>query len=178
LCIPTTLRDQTSSVILQVSASGFVSQGVPVNLNSGNQTVNVALDPNGANIIVVETSLHHLGDSNFSTPLNAGLQTLAAEGLSFSKSFNMSPTQLPPNFTTATLEITVNGAEVGDPVVLNGVTIATLNNSIAGPQNFSIPFNISILRSGSNNISLSASPDTFGGFDDFEFSNVRIRLTK
>jgi hypothetical protein len=178
-CIPVSLRDQTSSVILQVSHSLFVSEAIPIDLALGSQSVNIALDPLGANVILVETPLHHLGDSVFSTPLNAGLQTLTAEGTSFSKSFTVLSSQLPPNFTGASLVITVNGAECSDPVTLNGAQITFLNNSAVGAQTFSVPFNILLLGNGTNTFTiLSSSTSACDGFDDFEFSNVRLELTR
>jgi hypothetical protein len=176
LSVPTDLRDQTQYVSLQAGAASYVDRAVSVNLLVGNQTKNIALQPLGNSVLVVEPALHHLGDGVFSTPLNAGLQTLVAEGASFSTSFKVTSEQLPPTFTTARLEITVNGAECSDPVYVNGTQISLHNNTAIGPQTVTLSFSISLLHAGLNTLSLSAAPDNYGGLDDFEFSNLHVRL--
>lgn len=180
LQVPVALRDQTTSVILQASRGGFASKGQPVALPTGSTltvTANVTLDPLDTTVISVDSALHHLGDSNFSTPLNAGLQLLTAEGVTLTKTFNVSTAQIAPNFTKATLLYTVNGAECADPVRLNGTQIASLNNTIAAAQAFQASFNIGLLRSGSNTLTVSSTNVGCGGFDDFEVANISIKLS-
>lgn len=177
LFIPVELADQTAYAALQVSAANYVGKAVAINLSLGDQTKNVALQPLSNNIIIVETPLHHLGDSYFTTALNAGLQTLTAQGTVFTKTFSVSVGQLPPNFSTAQLELSVNAAESGDIVSINGTTIASLYNSATGPQSFQISFPLSLLHSGNNTFRIASVDDSFGGLDDFEFSNVHIRLS-
>ena len=176
ITLPLSLRDQTTKVIMQVSAAGYLPQAVPIDLTGGSQTINVTLSPTGTNV-VIETDLHHLGDSYFSTTLNAGLQLLTAEGLTFTKTFEVPADYLAPNFTEASLQITVNAAETSDPVLINGATVARLNNSQVGPQTYYIWFPISNLRAGSNTLVIQANGDGMGGYDDFEFSNVLIRFS-
>ncbi len=182
LSVPVSLRDQTASVIMQASSAGFVPRAVPVNFSSSlTATANVALTPIGSDTILVGTDLHHLGDSLFSTALNAGLQLLKAEGTSLSRAFTVDVSQLPPQFTKATLTYAVNGAECSDPVVLNGKQIVSLNNTAAGAQTFSKLFDIALLKYGTNILSVSSSPSCAPGttgVDDFEISNISIRLSK
>jgi hypothetical protein len=176
LTLPLSVRDQTTNVIMQVTAAGYTPKGVPVDLVKGSQTVNVTLDPLGTNAIV-ETNLHHLGDGYYSTTLNLGLQLSAAEGLTFTKNFTVTPDMLPPNFTEAVLQITVNGAETSNTVRINGTIVARLNNSQVGPQTYLYPISIGVLQSGTNTLVIQASPDSSGtGYDDFEFANVFIRF--
>ena len=137
LTLPLSVRDQTTNVIMQVTAAGYIPKGVPVDLVKGSQTVNVTLDPVGANVIV-ETNLHHLGDGVYSTTLNLGLQLSAAEGLTFTRNFTVTPNMLPPNFTEALLQITVNGAETSDTVRINGAVVARLNEQPGRPADISL----------------------------------------
>src|SRR6185437_8759947 len=89
LAVPAAVRDQTSNVILQASAPKFNPAAVPVSLADGGQQVDIELDPVSLGAIPVETALHHLGDSFFSTALNTGLQMTSAESTYFSKSFTI-----------------------------------------------------------------------------------------
>ena len=175
ITLPIALRDQVSQVIMQVTAPGFLPKGVPVDLSRGSQTVNVTLELIGTSV-VVDTGLHHLGDGIFTTTFNLGLQLSTTEGLSYSRTFTIPGGVLPPNQTEAVLVVTVNGAETYDPVMINGTMVTGLNNSMVGPQTYYYPFDIGLLRLGSNTITIQANPDTFNGYDDFEFSNVYIRF--
>lgn len=176
LWVPVDLASQTEFVAMQVSAAGYQPKAVSVNLGAGNQTKNVALKPLSDDIVVVETPLHHLGDSYFTTALNAGLQTLTAEGTVFTKTFSLTAANLPPHFTSARLELSINGAESSDVISINGTNIASVNNNAAGPQAFEISFNIALLHAGNNTFRIVSVTDGFGGKDDFEFSNVILRL--
>lgn len=165
---------QTSYAVLQASLANYEDKAISVNLSVGSQTKNVALKPLTNRVILVESALHHLGDGNFSTPLNAGLQRLSAEPGPFFTSFNVTATQL--NYTRAWLEITVNGAESGDTIALNGTVIEYLYNSVVGPEPFQIAFDINLLHEGSNSLTITSLTGDYGDLDDFEFSNVRLRL--
>jgi len=176
LTIPQAMRDATTQAIMQVSAGGYLPHGVAIDLTRGSQTANVTLNPIGT-VVVVETPLHHLGDSSFTGTINYSLQTRTAEGRTFTKSFTVPAEFLPPNFAEASLQITVNGSERANPVLINGTVAARLSNSAAGPQTYYFSFPISILRAGANTIAIQANLDDSGGYDDFEFSNVSIRFS-
>lgn len=72
------------------------------------------------------------------------------------------------------MQITVAGAESSDLVLINGVTVAQLNNSLGAPQNYLFSFPISTLRDGTNTLTLRSVLADGGDYDDFEFSNVAI----
>ncbi len=184
LDVPVALRDQTASVMMQASRAGYVPKAIPVTLPTGTSltaSYNVALEPLGSDTIVVDTTLHHLGDGLATTSLNAGLQLLSAEGLSLSKAFSVDAGQLPPAYTKATLTYAVNGAECADPIKINGTQVVALTNSAVGAQSLSSTFSIALLKSGSNTLTVTASPSCgagLTGYDDFEISNIVIRLAK
>jgi hypothetical protein len=65
-------------------------------------------------------------------------------------------------------------------VTINGTPIVNLNNSVARPQTFSASFSITVLKNGTNTLNVSSVASCGAGmvgYDDFEISNINIRLS-
>jgi len=123
---------------------------------------------------LVDGSLHHLGDDEYSGTINSKFQ-MATEGTAYSRSFTAGSLQL---YTKATLTITHRGVQRADPIKINGQQISSGWNS---PSDGSlgttiISFNIGILQAGANALTITASSSS-GDYDDFEFKDLYITLS-
>ena len=123
--------------------------------------------------LVIESSVHHLGDNLFDTPVNVGF-VKTAEGICWSKKFN-----LPDGFEKRSdgyLVVNIRGAEESS-IYLNGRLIGRLRNTVennAKAQAYKIPYGAAV--SGKNVVRI-ISHLCGGGFrtnDDIEFYDLTI----
>jgi len=164
------------TVILNCTKSGFMPLATDVS-NPGEWIVDFPLEPIAGECILIDSRLHHLGDDSYEGSVNSQFQ-MSAEGSTYSKSFTVEPGQL--TFAKATLLITHRGAQVNNPIKINGTTITVLNNSFAdGSIGIgSITFDKSLLKAGSNTITItSVTGQSPPDIDDFEFTNLIIKFS-
>ena len=128
---------------------------------------------------ILDGSLHHLGDDHYSGSVNSQLN-MSTEGITYNRSFTVNMTQ---PFTKATLSITHRGVEKDNPIKINGKVVCSEWDSPSDGSmgTTTISFDISILKAGANTISITSLKE--GDFwstdyDDFEFTNIYITLSK
>ncbi len=141
------------------------------------EIVNGIDDNCAGNVDVIDSSLHHLGDDDYSGSANSQFQ-MATEGTTYSRSFTVDMLQL---YSTATLSITHRGVQRADPIRINGELINSMGNSPSDGSlgTSTISFDIHILKAGANTISITSSYDSWNhDYDDFEFTNIYITLSQ
>ena len=133
--------------------------------------------------INIDTAHHHLGDD-----FKNGLTPSEPEGLVYTATFNLdSPTDIRSAELTLTAKSVVPGPtdEFLDKVYLNDKELGALNNHIPAetPEGTALdvafPIDPIILYPGTNTIKITSGSNADGSnYDDFEFSNLGIRITK
>lgn len=170
---------------MTASEIGYVPKAVSVNKTnavSNPQPINFALVPIGNDAVIIEAipDVHHLGNNSFGGPQNSQFQK-SAEGASYSETFNVEASQLPPTFGTATLRMQQKGTECGNPITINGTALNSTLSSAPFDGSFGpyeVTFNINLLQAGANTIVItSVECTTPGDIDDFEFVNAQIFLS-
>jgi hypothetical protein len=142
-------------------------------------SMNAEMEPDSINTVVLELEpyLHHLGDGNFKGAENSQFQ-MAVEGKVFKKVFKILPEHLQAKTGEITLQ--VKGLNHENQLFLNNVFIASMNSSPADGSfgDLSYKLDTSILVDGLNSLSItSKTKNNSWDHDDFEFTNVILRLT-
>ena len=129
-------------------------------------------------VIQIDPSLHHLGNSNYEGAINSRFQRPKAEGSRYKKSFKIPQERLSGIMQwSVKLKAIVRGAEEDNPVIINGKKVGALNNSNpdGSATNVEIPVDPCILRSGENTLEILAKDTNANGdIDDFEFANIQL----
>lgn len=144
----------------------------------------------GTMSIPIFRGLIHLGDSNYTTPLNVGFAKKYDEGKVGSWYFDLDLAEL-ANYDQAVLTMTVRGAEkldtsyYGNPIDINGVQIAECLVKDGNLENngkyhcYVVPRDL--LLNGKNILMIRSMSHLMGGqridFDDFELSDIKILFT-
>lgn len=172
-------------VTVTVSHDGYLPENPNVALTAISHkqlALNFALKPIGRDVLPLELvpPMHHLGDNNYSGAINS--QFLGStEGVMFTHTFSLDADQLPPNYSSAKLQMKLKGAQCDDSIVLNGTTITT---SLPSPDDgsygeYSFPLDVALLKA-SNSLVINSVLSCSGSSsdrDDFEFQNIWLVLT-
>ncbi len=144
-----------------------------------NQNANIYLSPLSKYVIQIDSTLHHLGDGNYSGSINSQFQRRSSEGLRYEKIFVLDQDRLPQNTLPAKLVLTVKGSQQENPVTINDTKIGTLGFSKedGSASATEIDFDLCILKPGRNKIEIHSSRRGDGDADDFEFVNLQIVMT-
>ena len=124
--------------------------------------------------IVIDKSLHHLGDDNYGGTINSQFQA-KSEGIVYTKEFNLSNEFL-NTYKNAILSFYMKGAQYNNPLYINGKLITSLNNS---PDDgsfgvYSVKIPISDLKN-QNILKIESSTNGSSDYDDFEFANIQLK---
>ena len=167
------------TVAFTVVKGGYIPLALALTLNasSGTDVGNLVMEIQGPEVVVIEIDpdLHHLGDNSFSGSFNSQFQK-SAEGTVYSRSFNVTSSQL--SGSSATITLLAKGLQFSNPLSLNNNVVAILNSSPADGSFETISIsNVSMsnFRAGTNTLTI-ASGLSGSDFDDFEFTNVVIRF--
>lgn len=143
------------------------------------EQADIVLEPKSKFLIEIEPGLHHLGNSNYQGLINSRFQRRDAEGVRFATTFLLGPENVPPSGgLAARLEVTLKGAQARNPVHINGTRVGAFASSKqdGSATMVQLPIDPCVLRLGENRFEV-ASSDEHGEPDDFEFANVRLRLS-
>jgi len=137
----------------------------------------IRLSKSSKDVIQIDKSLHHLGDSHYGGDINSQFQKPKAEGTSLTKAFEIPAGRFKAGMVIAGAELTMTakGLEDQNPVLINGKKIGTLETS--NPDGSATRLRLSvgscILQSGKNVLTIkSAGSD----LDDFEFANIQLKF--
>jgi hypothetical protein len=168
-------RTTPDPVTVLVEKDGFVVRSINVGVG---ESVEVEVQPTSEGIVQLSGEIHHLGDGNFDGDINSQFQE-PVEGEAWETIFDLSAQQA--DATDASLVTTIRGAEFENPVFLNGDRIATFDTSDPSGNASELSVNVpsESLTKGSNRIRVQSgvNPDIPSDIDDFEISNIRLRLT-
>ncbi len=168
---------------LSASMEGFVPETANVEsarLKGTTLALDFQLRPDSREMVAIESvpEVHHLGDDNFEGVINSQFQR-SSEGSEFSAAFELTQGQLPPHFNTAEVWLLAKGVQRRHRIRINGEVLDTRLDDApedGGFGEFTAPFDASLLREGTNTFEIIAAPSS-SDIDDFEFVNVRIRLS-
>ncbi|HUU85384.1 MAG TPA: carboxypeptidase regulatory-like domain-containing protein [Phycisphaerae bacterium] len=168
---------------LSASADGYVPEAVNVAtiaLAGKTMTLDFELEPADARVIAVEPEpeVHHLGNDQFTGVVNSQFQR-SAEGSVYEAEFEVSGRQLSGSSETATIVLLAKGVQCPHRIRVNGRLLGTRLDESPGDGSFgelTVPFPSALLEAGINNLRIQAVRCQ-GDLDDFEFVNVRIRLS-
>ncbi|MCK5904958.1 MAG: carboxypeptidase regulatory-like domain-containing protein, partial [Gammaproteobacteria bacterium] len=142
-----------------------------------NYTVNFTINLIKTNEVVleIEPKVHHLGDDNYNGSNNSQFQK-KTEGVSFSKSFDISAAQY-QNYAEASLSFQSKGIETGGNLSINGHDYNLSPSSSNGSyKTYTLAVEKSFYTEGSNNLKVTSDVSK-GDYDDFEFSNIVLTLS-
>ncbi len=168
---------------LSASLEGYVPDTVSVErerLESGTLMVDFELEPAGRATLVTEAipDVHHLGDNRFDGRINSQFQK-ESEGSSFAATFELAADQLPPHHNRAEVVLLAKGVQRRHSIFINDNLLDDRLDDAPSDGSFGefvVSFDASYLKAGENAVRIVAKPsDT--DIDDFEFVNVRIRLS-
>ena len=164
---------------ITASHEGYIPQTKNLSISEDNQLlVDFSLKPQNEDIVVINAipDVHHLGNDNFSGDINSKFQK-TAEGLSYTTSFTVSAGQLPPNYTNAKIWMLSKGAQLSNPIFINGTILPEFlrgSPSDGSFGEFTFEFDIGLLEEGNNTLKIESGYSD--DYDDFEFVNVQIHL--
>ncbi|MEL6796357.1 MAG: hypothetical protein AAFO89_05980 [Planctomycetota bacterium] len=126
-----------------------------------------------------QPEVHHLGDDAFSGRINSQFQR-ESEGLSLRFGFTLTEDHAKLPAAGAEFRLMAKGTQLKNRVIVNGTRIGTFEKSPAdggfGEQRFAIPN--SVLRLGSNSVTIRSVDSPGTDHDDFEIVNLRIVLLR
>lgn len=161
-----------------VSKTGYIPITYVGNINTAifQSSTPLALGDNTYVVLEIPPLTHHLGDSNYSGAANSQFQYPRAEGLTWTKSFNL--TTQPSQFQSATISFKAKGIQYPDTVTVNSTVFKLANSDSAGGySDYSITAPLNAFKANqSNTIAISSVMDSSGDYDDFEFLNVVINF--
>jgi hypothetical protein len=167
---------------LSASRDGYLpmSRNVATAMVRGNTLrLDFELQPETQSAVAVEAvpEVHHLGDNRFTGRINSQFQK-QSEGSSFSATFLLASTQLPPHYSSAELTMLVKGIQldhdirVNDQLLRQRLDWSPRDGSFG---EFRTDLDLTLLQAGTNTIDISANAID-NDIDDFEFVNMQIRL--
>lgn len=125
-------------------------------------------------VVILDKSLHHLGDDNYGGNINSQFQA-KSEGVKYKKEFNLSDEFL-NNYSQFTLTLYAKGLQYENPLYINGHLITQLDNS---PQDGSFgKLSVSIPKEylkNNNVIEIDSVQNNSSDYDDFEFANIQLK---
>jgi len=167
------------SVFVMAAKEGFNTASRTIS-KEGLDKADFTLSAASKYLVQIDQGLHHLGNGQFGGSINSQFQQSSAEGSRYEKSFELDEEQLPPKVVAVRLLLSVKGAEEDNPIAINGTKIGTLNSS-NGDGSASVTefdFDICSIKSGNNSFIITAADSNANGdIDDFEFTNVQLKLT-
>jgi hypothetical protein len=171
-------------VALSASREGYVPAAANVaaaRLRSHELTQDFRLEPLADDVIAVEAvpQVHHLGNDRWEGRINSQFQK-TAEGRVFTAYFELSASQLLPNMESAEVLLLVKGVQCPHRMYINGHLLDRRLSESPGDGSFgefSAPFDPALLIEGVNTFEIRGV-SCLGDLDDFEFVNVRLRLSR
>ncbi len=158
---------------LPASANVFIDTGLLERNTFGMQ--HFELTPLSEKLVMIDSALTHLGDDSFAGSINSQFQR-SAQGTSYTHQFTIPAAQL--GFSGAKLFITSRGAELNNPLNINGKSVGSLCCS-PGDGSFGKLYwtfdPATVLREGQNTISVNSVIGE--SYDDFEFTQVMIEFS-
>jgi hypothetical protein len=167
---------------LSASLDGYVPSTANVDsamVQGTTLAVDFQLTPQDLKTVAMEPvpDVHHLGDDNFDGTINSQFQK-KSEGSQYATEFELSEAQLPPYFNEAEITLLAKGVQRAHKIRINGVVLDDRLDDAPSDGSFGefrAPFDIDILRPGTNTFEVIARPST-SDIDDFEFVNIQINL--
>jgi hypothetical protein len=169
---------------MSASHTGYVPKAVNVATSmvlGRTLELNFALQPESEMVIAIEAvpEVHHLGDDRFDGRINSKFQK-SAEGSVFSADFQLAAETARRGAGSAELAMLTKGVQLSHRILINGEVLDDRldhSPSDGGFGEFVVEFDASLLREGTNTVQIRASSNG-SDVDDFEFVNLRVRLTR
>jgi len=168
-----------SSVIVIANKKGY-NIGSTVVGKDNFQHADITLSKASKDVIQIDKSLHHLGDSHYGGGMNSRFQKPNAEGLSLVITFEIPESRSTTGMVIAGAELTMTakGLEEQNPVLINDKKIGILatSNPDGSATKLRIPVGSCALHGGKNTLTVrSVDSNQNGDLDDFEFANIQIK---
>lgn len=168
---------------LTATQDGFVpdSRNVDAAMLFGSVlNLDFGLRPESEDVVAIEAvpEVHHLGDNRFSGSINSQFQH-ESEGAEFWAEFSLKSSQVPPYVQSAEVVLLAKGVQRSHKIQINGRTLDRRLDEAPEDGSFGefvAEFDARYLRAGRNRFGIIAKPSS-SDIDDFEFVNVRIRLS-
>jgi len=141
----------------------------------------IRLSKSSKDVIQIDKSLHHLGDSHYGGDINSQFQKPKAEGTSLTKSFKIQASRFKAGMVIAGAELTMTakGLQEQNPVLINGKKIGVLatSNSDGSATRLRLSVGSCVLQNGKNELTIkTADSNQNDDLDDFEFANIQLKF--
>ncbi len=168
---------------LSASRAGYLPGAADVpaaRLRGRELTQDFQLEPHSESVVALESEpiVHHLGNDRWDGRINSQFQK-SAEGRSFTAEFELTAAQLAADFDQAAVQFLAKGVQCPHKILINDQLLeqrVAQSPSDGSFGEFVVPFDATLLVEGPNFIKFRAVTCQ-GDLDDFEFINVRIRLS-
>jgi len=166
------------SLIVMANKKGY-NTGSTVVGKGDFQHADITLSKTSKDVIQIDKSLHHLGDSHYGGEINSQFQKPKAEGASLTRTFEIPAGRFKTDMVIAGagLTMTVKGLEEQNPVLMNGKKIGILatSNQDGSATRLRLSVGSCALKSGKNVLTIkSADSNQNDDLDDFEFANIQL----
>jgi hypothetical protein len=176
-------RDLPDNVAVSASRPGYTPDSANVSAAdiAAGARHDFRLSPVVRSVVALESDpgVHHLGDDGYEGRINSQFQK-RSEGLVYRAAFRLIAEQTPPRVARAEVVMLVKGAQAANEVWINGRRLdRRLDRS---PEDgsfgeFRARFPPEWLVEGENTLSIRSVHGPVD-YDDFEFVNVRVRLSR
>ncbi|MEK6799141.1 MAG: hypothetical protein AABZ12_09275 [Planctomycetota bacterium] len=168
---------------LSASLDGFVPGTANVErerMEGGVVGVDFALDRMHRGVLMTEADpeVHHLGDDRFDGTINSQFQR-ESEGSRYAAEFELPEEELSRPYRRAEVMLWAKGVQRRHKIVVNGITLKRRLDRAPDDGSFGefrAPMDAALIQAGRNTLEIVAAPSDVD-IDDFEFVNVRVRLT-
>jgi hypothetical protein len=133
----------------------------------------------GVVVLEAEPQVHHLGDNEFDGQINSQFQK-RAEGDRYETTFELPADRLQEGLNRAEVVLLAKGVQRRHRIVINGTTLDQRLEEAPEDGSFGefvAPLSPEFLTAGTNRLEIIAAPSS-SDIDDFEFVNIRIRLSR
>jgi hypothetical protein len=162
-------------VLLTAVKEGYMpaSKNVYKENNDTVYNIDFQLQKKSDNVVVIDKSLHHLGDDSYSGTINSQFQ-VKSEGTVYTKKFNLTQDFLNSAYNVK-LTLYVKGAQYTNEVYLNGKFIDYLDRSPSDGSFGYYEINVPVNDLKTENVLEIKSKYYNNDYDDFEFANIQLK---